>query len=111
MTTVHFVVYMNAKDPRPSQEPHSREALAPVFAELNKYYYYALRRTEHNLYADRRPSYRRSLLPLQYLEVVDKGSDGWQKRLEYLENTGRTRGVVPIIRHRPAPDRATPQEK
>lgn len=33
----HFVVYMNAKDPEPSQELHSREALAPVFAELNKY--------------------------------------------------------------------------
>ena len=28
---------MNAKDPTPSQELHSREALAPVFAELNKY--------------------------------------------------------------------------
>ena|SRR5271154_3490349 len=33
----HFVVYMNAKDPKPSQEMHSREALAPVFADLNKY--------------------------------------------------------------------------
>ena len=33
----HFVVYMNAKDSTPSQELHSREALAPVFAELNKY--------------------------------------------------------------------------
>jgi hypothetical protein len=33
----HFVVYMNAKDPKPSQELHAREALAPVFAELNKY--------------------------------------------------------------------------
>ena len=33
----HFVVYMNAKDPTPSQELHSRESLAPVFAELNKY--------------------------------------------------------------------------
>src|SRR5258707_13697814 len=33
----HFVVYMNAKDPKPSQELHSREALAPIFAELNKY--------------------------------------------------------------------------
>src|SRR6202035_674708 len=32
-----FVVYMNAKDPTPSTELHSREALAPVFAELNKY--------------------------------------------------------------------------
>jgi hypothetical protein len=33
----HFVVYMDAKDPTPSQELHSREALAPVFADLNKY--------------------------------------------------------------------------
>ena len=33
----HFVVYMNAKDPTPSQQLYSREALAPVFAELNKY--------------------------------------------------------------------------
>jgi hypothetical protein len=33
----HFAVYMNAKDPKPSQELHTREGLAPVFAELNKY--------------------------------------------------------------------------
>jgi hypothetical protein len=33
----HFVVFMNAKDPNPSQELRSREALAPVFADLNKY--------------------------------------------------------------------------
>ena len=33
----HFVVYMNAKDPKPSQELHTREALAPVFADLNRY--------------------------------------------------------------------------
>jgi ketosteroid isomerase-like protein len=33
----HFVVYMNSKDPKPSQELHSRETLAPVFADLNKY--------------------------------------------------------------------------
>src|SRR6202045_3801992 len=33
----HFVVYMDAKDPKPSQELHSRAALAPVFADLNKY--------------------------------------------------------------------------
>ena len=33
----HFVVYMNANDPKPSQELHSREALAPVFAGLNQY--------------------------------------------------------------------------
>ena len=36
-TDTHFVVYMNAKDPKPSQEQHSREALAPVFADLNQY--------------------------------------------------------------------------
>jgi hypothetical protein len=36
-TDAHFVVYMNAKDSKPSQELHSREALAPVFADLNKY--------------------------------------------------------------------------
>src|SRR5467141_287724 len=33
----HFVVYMKAKDPTPSQELRSREALAPVFAALNQY--------------------------------------------------------------------------
>jgi len=33
----HFVVYMNAEDPEPSQEFHSRETLAPVFADLNRY--------------------------------------------------------------------------
>ena len=36
-TDTHFVVYMNAKDPKPSQELHSREALAPIFADLNRY--------------------------------------------------------------------------
>ena len=36
-SNTHFVVYMNAKDPTPSQELHSREELAPVFADLNKY--------------------------------------------------------------------------
>ena len=36
-TDTHFVVYMNAKDPKPSQELRSREALAPVFDNLNQY--------------------------------------------------------------------------
>jgi hypothetical protein len=36
-TDTHFAVYMNAKDPKPSQELNSREALAPVFADLNQY--------------------------------------------------------------------------
>jgi hypothetical protein len=30
------VVYVNAKDPTPSQELRSREALAAVFADLKK---------------------------------------------------------------------------
>ena len=33
----HFVVYMDAKDPKPSMDLHSRAALAPVFDDLNKY--------------------------------------------------------------------------
>src|SRR5713226_4422426 len=33
----HFVVYMDAKAPKPTQELHSRDALAPVFDDLNKY--------------------------------------------------------------------------
>ena len=33
----HFVVFMNARDPKPSMDLHTRDALAPVFADLNKY--------------------------------------------------------------------------
>ena len=33
----HFVVYMSAKDPKPSMDLHARDALSPVFADLNKY--------------------------------------------------------------------------
>ena len=33
----HFVVYMNATDPKPSQDLLSRAALAPVFDDLNRY--------------------------------------------------------------------------
>jgi ketosteroid isomerase-like protein len=33
----HFVVYMDSKAPTPSQELHSRESLASVFDDLNKY--------------------------------------------------------------------------
>jgi SnoaL-like domain len=36
-TDTHFVVYMNAKHPTPTQELRSRESLASVFADLNKY--------------------------------------------------------------------------
>jgi ketosteroid isomerase-like protein len=33
----HFVVYMNGEGTEPSQELNGREALAPVFADLNRY--------------------------------------------------------------------------
>src|ERR1700757_1216179 len=33
----HFVVYMNAKDQKPSMDLHARDALASVFADLTKY--------------------------------------------------------------------------
>ena len=59
----HFVVYMNAKDSKPSQELHSREALAPVFADLNQYaatMHFAW--TDHNPHADARPRHRGNLL-------------------------------------------------
>ncbi|HEX3408262.1 MAG TPA: nuclear transport factor 2 family protein [Caulobacteraceae bacterium] len=36
-TDAHFVVYMDAGSATPSQELHSRESLAPVFADLNQY--------------------------------------------------------------------------
>lgn len=52
----HFVVYMNAKGPTPSQELHSRAALAPVFADLNKYdatTHFVGQSTIFNLTADR----------------------------------------------------------
>ena len=35
--STRFVVYMDARNPTSSQELHSRAALAPVFADLNKY--------------------------------------------------------------------------
>ena len=33
----HFVVYMEAKDPKPTMDLRSRAALEPVFADLNRY--------------------------------------------------------------------------
>jgi ketosteroid isomerase-like protein len=33
----HFVVYMDAKDPKPTVDLRGRDSLAPVFADLNQY--------------------------------------------------------------------------
>jgi SnoaL-like domain len=61
---MHFVVYMNARDATPSQELHSRTALAPVFDDLNKYaatmHFVGQSRI---LLPDRRSSHRRGLHP------------------------------------------------
>jgi hypothetical protein len=60
----HFVVYMNAKDQKPSMDLHAREALAPVFCRPEQIRcHHALRRTEHHLHAHRRPGPGGSLLP------------------------------------------------
>jgi hypothetical protein len=59
----HFVVYMNAKDPTPSQELHLREALAPVFADLDKYDATTHFVGQSTIFTDRRSSHRASLLP------------------------------------------------
>ena len=91
----HFVVYMNAKDPTPSQELHSREALAPVFAELNKYdatTHFVGQSTIFTLAPDRatgeayclahhitvdRGSRRLMLASLRYLDTFVKIDGGW----------------------------------
>jgi hypothetical protein len=45
----HFVGYMNAKDPKPSQELHSREAHALVIADFEQVrHHHALRRAEYD---------------------------------------------------------------
>jgi hypothetical protein len=58
-TDTHFVVYMNAKDPKPSQELHCARSSLRRPESVRRYD--AFRRTEHHLHAERRS--RRSLLP------------------------------------------------
>ena len=101
----HFVVYMNAKDSKPSQELHSREALAPVFADLNKYAattHFVGQSTIFTLKADRAKGEayclahhvtagagKRSLMvaSLRYLDTFVKIGDGWlfAERLLYVD--------------------------
>jgi ketosteroid isomerase-like protein len=60
----HFVVYMNAKDLKPSQELQSREALAPHLRRPKPVRCHdAFRRTEHHFHADEQSRHRRNLLP------------------------------------------------
>jgi len=101
----HFVVFMNAKDPKPSMELHSREALAPVFADLNKYdatTHFLGQSTIFTLAADRATgeayclahhvtvdSARRRLMiaSLRYLDTFVKRDGAWlfAERLLYVD--------------------------
>ncbi len=101
----HFVVYMNAKDPTPSMELNSREALAPVFARSEQVRrHHAFRGTEHHHALSERPSHRRGVLPraprhgrrrqrrlmvasLRYLDTFVKTDGAWlfSERLLYVD--------------------------
>jgi hypothetical protein len=101
----HFVVFMNAKDPAPSQELHSREALAPVFADLNKYdatTHFVGQSTIFTLTSDRATGEayclahhvtvdggkrRLMLASLRYLDTVVKLDGAWlfSERLLYVD--------------------------
>jgi len=91
----HFMVFMNAKDPTPSLELHSRAELAPVFADLNKYdatTHFVGQSTIFTLTADRATGEayclahhvtvdggkrRLMLASLRYLDTFVKMDDAW----------------------------------
>ena len=101
----HFVVFMNAKDPKPSMDLHSREALAPVFADLNKYdatTHFVGQSTIFTLTADRATGEayclahhvtvdgakrRLMVASLRYLDTFVKINDAWlfAERLLYVD--------------------------
>jgi hypothetical protein len=86
---------MNAKDPPPSRELHSRQAVAPVFAELNKYHattHFVGQSTIFSLTADRatgeayclahhvkvdRTKRRLIVASLRYLDTFVKMDNSW----------------------------------
>jgi hypothetical protein len=106
----HFVVYMNAKDPKPSMELHSREALAPVFADLNKYEattHFVGQSTIFTLTGDRATGEayclahhvtvddgkrRLMVASLRYLDTFVKVDDTWLFAERLLLLTGRKSG-------------------
>jgi hypothetical protein len=101
----HFVVYMNAKDPKPSQELNSRAELAPVFAALNQYEattHFVGQSTVFSLSADRATGQayclahhvtvtgdkrRMMIASLRYLDKFVKTSGTWlfSERLLYVD--------------------------
>jgi len=101
----HFVVYMDANDPKPSQELRSRDALAPVFAALNQYQattHFVGQSTVLTLTGDRgtgeayclahhvtvKGTTRRLMLAsLRYYDTFEKINDTWlfAERLLYVD--------------------------
>lgn len=101
----HFVVFMNARDATPSQELHSRDALAPVLADVNKYdatMHFVGQSTISALTGNRAPGEtyclahhvtvdagRRSLMiaALRYLDTFVKMDGAWlfAERLLYVD--------------------------
>ena len=101
----HFVVYMDANDPKPSQELHSRDALAPVFAALNQYQattHFVGQSTVFTLTSERgtgeayclahhvtvKGTTRRLMLAsLRYYDTFEKIDDNWlfAERLLYVD--------------------------
>ena len=101
----HFVVFMNAKDPKPSMELHAQEALAPVFADLNKYdatTHFVGQSTIYTLTSDRATGEtyclahhvtvdgekrRLMLASLRYLDTFAKMNGAWlfAERLLYVD--------------------------
>jgi ketosteroid isomerase-like protein len=101
----HFVVFMNAKDSKPSMELPSREALAPVFADLNKYHattHFVGQSTIFTLTADRATGEayclahhvtvdgakrRLMVASLRYLDTFVKIDGAWlfAERLRYVD--------------------------
>ena len=93
-TDTHFVVYMNAKEPKPSQELHSREALAPVFADLNQYdatTHFVGQSTIFTLEANRGTGEAYCLAHLVFMK--DEKRSLMLASLRYLDTFAKTDGV------------------
>jgi hypothetical protein len=90
----HFIVHMDAADPTPSYELHSREDLAPVFADLNKY-----AATMHFIGQSRITELKgnqamgRTYCLAHHLTVADSGRTLMVAALRYLDRFAKANGV------------------
>jgi SnoaL-like domain len=90
----HFVVYMSAKDSRPTQELNAREALAPVFADLNKYdatTHFVAQSTIHTLAADRATGETYCLA--HHITIGDRERRLMVASLRYLDSFAKIEGA------------------